>query len=61
MQDPKELFKPGSIWSSAIPSRPDVEIVRYSEYSETVHWKYIDSSSVYESVKDVFIKNFKQK
>jgi hypothetical protein len=51
----------GQIWHIKKSTRPDVEVVRYDEFSKTVHWKYVDSKTVFNMELDVFLRDFQIK
>jgi hypothetical protein len=57
----RDDIKPGSIWTTGIPSRPDVEIIRVNIYSEVVIWCYAGQSQTFDTNIDQFLKQFKPK
>lgn len=57
----KEILKPGSIWSTGLPNRPDIEIVRYNEYANLVIWNYVGQNNVYDTPAGQFMTQYKPK
>jgi hypothetical protein len=57
----KETIKPGTIWSTGLPNRPDIEIVRFNEYANMVIWNYVAEKNVYDTPVDQFLKQYFQK
>jgi hypothetical protein len=51
----------GQIWRIKKAVRPDVEIVRFDTYSQTVYWRYVDSNTIYENGTFQFLSDFEPK
>ena len=54
-------IKNGQIWKVKKAVRPDLEIVRFDMYSQTVYWKYVDNNTIYENGTFQFLSDFELK
>ena len=57
----KDILKPGTIWTTGLPSRPDVEIIRFNEYAGMVTWHYVEERPTYDTSGEQFLKQYQQK